>query len=168
MSVNFLDPQIWVAISFILFFAIFGSLLWNKIKKFLDDKILAIKNDIEEAKLLHDEAKKLLSSETIKYQALDGEINKIINVSRKESNDLLIENKKRIELEIANLEKSSNDKIKMLEQQIIIEIKEAVSKEAINLVIKKLKTNMNERVSSIVLDDSQEEIKKSLKNIDQL
>ena len=168
MNLNFLDPQIWVAISFILFFAIFGSLLWNKIKKFLDDKILAIKNDIEEAKLLHDEAKKLLSSETIKYQALDGEINKIINVSKKESNDLLIENKKRIELEIANLEKSSNDKIKMLEQQIIIEIKEAVSKEAINLVIKKLKTNMNERVSSIVLDDSQEEIKKSLKNIDQL
>tara|TARA_B100000575_G_scaffold280498_1_gene270062 strand:+ start:953 stop:1459 length:507 start_codon:yes stop_codon:yes gene_type:complete len=168
MSVNFLDPQIWVAISFILFFALFGSMLWNKIKKFLDDKILDIKNDIEEAKLLHDEAKKLLSSETIKYQALDGEINKIINVSKKESNDLLIENKKRIELEIANLEKSSNDKIKMLEQQIIIEIKEAVSKEAINLVIKKLKTNMNERVSSIVLDDSQEEIKKSLKNIDQL
>ena len=36
------------------------------------------------------------------------------------------------------------------------------------LVIKKLKTNMNERVSSIVLDASQEEIKKSLKNIDQL
>jgi len=168
VSVNFLDPQIWVAISFILFFALFGSMLWNKIKKFLDDKILDIKNDIEEAKLLHDEAKKLLSSETIKYQALDGEINKIINVSKKESNDLLIENKKRIELEIANLEKSSNDKIKMLEQQIIIEIKEAVSKEAINLVIKKLKTNMNERVSSIVLDDSQEEIKKSLKNIDQL
>ncbi len=168
MSVNFLDPQIWVAISFILFFALFGSMLWNKIKKFLDDKILDIKNDIEEAKMLHDEAKKLLSSETIKYQALDGEINKIINVSKKESNDLLIENKKRIELEIANLEKSSNDKIKMLEQQIIIEIKEAVSKEAINLVIKKLKTNMNERVSSIVLDDSQEEIKKSLKNIDQL
>ena len=168
MSVNFLDPQIWVAISFILFFALFGSMLWNKIKKFLDDKILDIKNDIEEAKLLHDEAKKLLSSETIKYQALDGEINKIINVSKKESNDLLIENKKRIELEIANLEKSSNDKIKMLEQQIIIEIKEAVSKEAINLVIKKLKTNMNERVSSIVLDASQEEIKKSLKNIDQL
>ena len=168
MNLNFLDPQIWVAISFILFFAIFGSLLWNKIKKFLDDKILAIKNDIEEAKLLHDEAKKLLSSETIKYQALDGEINKIINVSKKESNDLLIENKKRIELEIANLEKSSNEKIKMLEQQIIVEIKEAVSKEAINLVIKKLKTNMNERVSSIVLDASQEEIKKSLKNIDQL
>ena len=104
MNLNFLDPQIWVAISFILFFAIFGSLLWNKIKKFLDDKILAIKNDIEEAKLLHDEAKKLLSSETIKYQALDNEIKRIINVSKKESNDLLIENKKRIELEIANLE----------------------------------------------------------------
>lgn len=168
MNLNFLDPQIWVAISFILFFALFGSMLWNKIKKFLDDKILDIKNDIEEAKLLHDEAKKLLSSETIKYQALDNEIKRIINVSKKESNDLLIENKKRIELEIANLEKSSNEKIKMLEQQIIVEIKEAVSKEAINLVIKKLKTNMNERVSSIVLDASQEEIKKSLKNIDQL
>ena len=50
MKIDFSDPQIWVAISFILFFLLFGNLLWKKFSGFLDNKILAIKNEIDEAK----------------------------------------------------------------------------------------------------------------------
>ena len=50
MKFDFSDPQIWVAISFILFFLLFGKILWKKFSSFLDNKILEIKNDIDEAK----------------------------------------------------------------------------------------------------------------------
>ena len=55
MKIDFSDPQIWVAISFILFFLFFGKVNMEKIFRFLDNKILEIKNDIDEAKNLHNE-----------------------------------------------------------------------------------------------------------------
>ena len=50
MKIDFTDPQIWVAISFILFFLFFGKLIWKKLTGFLDAKIIEIKNEIDEAK----------------------------------------------------------------------------------------------------------------------
>ena len=71
MKFDFSDPQIWVAISFILFFLFLVKLIWKKFSSFLDNKILEIKNDIDEAKKLHNEAKDLLAAETKKMQDLD-------------------------------------------------------------------------------------------------
>ena len=52
--INFNDPQIWVAISFLLFFIIFGSFMWKKLSTFLDSKINAISEEIRVANNLHE------------------------------------------------------------------------------------------------------------------
>ena len=59
--INLNDPQIWVAASFLLFFVIFGSVIWKKFSNFLDNKINDISKEILEASNLHQEAKNLLS-----------------------------------------------------------------------------------------------------------
>ena len=61
--INLNDPQIWVALSFLLFFVIFGSLIWKKFSNFLDKKINDISQEILVASNLHQEAKNLLSEE---------------------------------------------------------------------------------------------------------
>jgi F-type H+-transporting ATPase subunit b len=76
--INLNDPQIWVAVSFLLFFIIFGSLIWKKFSNFLDNKINDIREEILEANNLHQEAKTLLSQEKKRLQGLDNEINTII------------------------------------------------------------------------------------------
>ena len=68
MKIDFSDPQIWVAISFILFFLLFGKFIWKKFSSFLDNKILEIKNEIDEAKKLHNEAKDLLAKKQKKFR----------------------------------------------------------------------------------------------------
>ena len=65
MNIDFTYPQIWVAVSFILFFIFFGKLAWKQLSKFLDNKILEIKNEINEAQKLHKDAKDLLVFEKI-------------------------------------------------------------------------------------------------------
>ena len=77
--INLNDPQIWVAVSFVLFFIIFGGLLWKKFSNFLDNKINDISEEILVASNLHQEAKNLLSEEKKKLQGLDNEINIIFS-----------------------------------------------------------------------------------------
>ena len=81
--INLNDPQIWVAASFLLFFFIFGSLIWKKFSNFLDNKIRAISEEILVASNLHQEAKKLLSEEKKRLQGLDNEIIFIMKVKKK-------------------------------------------------------------------------------------
>ena len=119
MKINFTDPQIWVAISFILFFLLFGKLIWKKLVSFLDTKILEIKEEIDEAKKLHHEAKELLSEETKKIQDLDLEIKEIIDNSKNKSYEILQQNTSKIEAQIALLEKDALEKIKVIQNQAI-------------------------------------------------
>ena len=108
MKFDFSDPQIWVAISFI-FFLFFGKIL-EKTLKFLDGKILEIKNEIDEAKKLHNEAKDLLAAENKKIQDLDLVLKEIIDNSKNKSYEILRENTKKIEVQIELLEKEAMQK----------------------------------------------------------
>ena len=92
MKVDFTDPQIWVAISFILFFLIFGKIIWKQLSGFLDNKILEIKHEINQAQQLHKDAKELLAIESKKAQDLDLIIKDIIDESKNKSYEILLEN----------------------------------------------------------------------------
>ena len=105
--INFSDPQIWVAISFILFFVLFGNIVWKNFSKFLDNKIENISNEIKSANNLHKEAKDLLSEEIKKFQSIDNEIKIILEEGKLQSQNLFNANKSKINAEIEKLEKSS-------------------------------------------------------------
>ena len=94
--IDFNDPQIWVALSFLLFFIIFGSLVWKKFSNFLDNKINDINEEILVASNLHQEAKSLLSEEKKKIQGLDNEINTIIEEGKLKAQNLYNESKDKI------------------------------------------------------------------------
>ena len=159
---NFNDPQLWVAISFILFFTLFGRFIWKKFNGFLDGKINEIKEEIVEANKLHDEARSLLSSETKKFQELENNINDIINQGKIDSQKLYLENKERIDNEIKKLEQASLDKIAYLEKQVVVEMRDRITKLAIkyteDFLIKQ--SEANSQISSI--EDSLSEVHSAL------
>ena len=132
MVINFLDPQIWVAISFIVFFLIFGKIIWTKLSSFLENKINLINDEIKEAQDLHAEAVSLLTEEKKKAQDLENQIKKIMENGKMQASELVEENKIKINSEIANLERSCNDKIKLMEQEILNELKSKVIDKALN------------------------------------
>ena len=162
--INLNDPQIWVAVSFILFFIIFGSLLWKKFSNFLDNKINDIREEILVASNLHQEAKNLLSEEKKRLQGLDSEINIIIEEGKLKAQNLYNESKEKINKEIMKLEKSAKEKIKYLENEAVIEIQNKISKHSIKLTEKFLEETLSKEDHSEMISSSINELEKTLAN----
>ena len=160
--INLNDPQIWVAVSFLLFFIIFGSSIWKKISSFLDNKINAISEEITLASNLHQEAKDLLSEEMKKFQGLDNEINIIIEQGQIKAQNLYNDSKEKVNKEIEKMEKSSIEKLNYLENQAIKEIQYKISDNAIKLTEKFLEKNLNKANHSEIFDNSIKELETTL------
>lgn len=160
--INLNDPQIWVAVSFLLFFIIFGSLLWKKFSNFLDNKINDINEEILVASNLHQEAKNLLSEEKKKLQGLDNEINIIIEEGQLKAQNLYNESKEKINKEIMKLEKSAKEKIKYLENEAVIEIQNKITKHSMKLTEKFLEETLSKEDHSEMISNSINELEKTL------
>ncbi len=162
MKIDFTDPQIWVAISFLLFFLLFGKLIWKKLASFLDTKVLEIKNEIDEAKKLHNDAKELLAEETKKIQDLDLVLKDIIDNSKNKSYEILQENTNKIEAQIELLEKDASEKIKVIQNQAIEEIKLDIISRATMISEKVLRDKLSDSNQHLIMEDSVESTKKIL------
>ena len=162
MNIDFSDPQIWVAVSFLLFFVLFGKLIWKQLSSFLDNKILEIKNQIDEAQKLHKDAKDLLASESKKTQDLELVIKEIIDNSKNKSYEILQENKKKIETQIQILEKESLEKIKLIQTQAIEEIKIDIVDKASSIAENVVKNKLSEKNQQDIMQASLEQTKNIL------
>ena len=160
--INLNDPQIWVAVSFLLFFIIFGSLLWNKFSNFLDNKISDISEEILVASNLHQEAKNLLSQEKKRLQGLDNEIRIIIEEGKLKAQNLYNENKEKINKEVMKLEKSAKEKIKYLENEAVIEIQNRISEHTIKLTKEFLEETLSKEDHAEMISNSIKELEKTL------
>ena len=160
--INLNDPQIWVAVSFLLFFIIFGRLIWKKFSNFLDNKINDISEEILVASNLHKEAKNLLSEEKKRLQGLDNEINIIIEEGKLKAQNLYNESREKINKEIMKLEKSAKEKLKYLENEAVIEIQNKISKHSIKLTEKFLEETLSKEDHSEMINNSINEVEKTL------
>ena len=160
--INLNDPQIWVAVSFFLFFIIFGSFIWKKFSNFLDNKIKDINEEILTASNLHQEAKSLLAEEKKKLQGIDNEINIIMEEGKLKAQNLYNESKEKINKEIMKLEKSAKDKIKYLEKEAVIEIQNKISEHSIELTEKFLAETLSKEDHAEMINNSIKELEKTL------
>ena len=160
--INLNDPQIWVAVSFLLFFIIFGSFIWKKLSYFLDNKINDISEEISMASNLHQEAKKLLSEEKKKLQGLDDEINIIIEEGKLKAQKLYNESKEKVDKEIIKLEKSAKEKIVYLENEAIVEIQNKISEHTIKLTKEFLEKTLSKEDHAEMISNSLIELEKTL------
>ena len=124
-----IDATFWVAISFIIFFVVLIYLkIPQKISEVLNKLILDIKNEIEESEKLRSESKILLDNAQNKLDSAQSESKKILEQTKKESDELVIEMNDKFY-------KSSEIK-KNLGENKIIQMKEAALKEIKNVSIK--------------------------------
>src|SRR5262245_35896477 len=67
----FAEPRNWVIIAFVLFFVIFGRMLWSALAAMLDDRAVKVKAELDEAARLRREAEAMLrDAETQRAEAL--------------------------------------------------------------------------------------------------
>ena len=159
-----IDATFWVAVSFFIFI---GLLIYfkipNRVETALNEKILILKNQIQDAEKLKDEAKNILSDNEKRLSNSKNEIKSLIKKSNEEveQNILKVNNDFHKMMEIKKL--NSELKIKQMKVQTIKEIKNASVKIAIMSVEKLIKNSMDKSKLDKIYMDSIEETKLALK-----
>ena len=159
-----IDATFWVMISF---FAFVGLLIYfkipQKIKTTLDENINNIKNQINEAEKLKEDAKNILTEHEKKISNSKTEVKQMINRANEEAEKNVIKTNKDFHNLMESRKKSAEERIKQLKNQALKDIKNASVKIAIESVEKLIKNSLDKSKLDKIFSSSVEETKLALK-----
>ena len=159
-----LDATFWVTISFFIFL---GILIYfkipQKIKNLLDQNILTIRNQINEAEKLKEDAKNILIEHEKKISNSKREVQNMIDKANEEAEKNVIRVNKEFYRVMENRKKNAEEKIKQLKNQATRDIKNASVKIALESVEKLIKNSLDKSKLDKIYSSSIEETKLALK-----
>ena len=159
-----LDATFWVTISFFIFL---GILIYfkipQKIKNLLDQSILTIRNQINEAEKLKEDAKNILIEHEKKISNSKKEVQNMIDKANEEAEKNVIRTNQEFYRVMENRKKNVEEKIKQLKNQATKDIKNASVKIAIESVEKLIKNSLDKSKLDKIYSSSIEETKLALK-----
>ncbi len=159
-----LDSAFWVAISFIIFLGILVYLkIPEKIKLLLNESIENIKNQINEAEKLKEDAKNILTDNESKISKSKTEVANMINKASELAEKNIIKKNEEFHNLMESRKKNAEERIKQLKNQAIKDIKNASVKIAIESVEKLLKNSLDKSKLDKIYASSIEETKIALK-----
>ena len=159
-----IDATFWVTISFLIFI---GILIYfkipQKIKGLLEENILNIKNQINEAEKLKEDAKNILTEHEKKISNTKNEVKAMINKANEEADKNVIRTNKEFHNLMENRKKNAEERIRQLKIQAIKDIKNASVKIGIESVEKLIKNSLDKSKLDKIYSSSIEETKLALK-----
>ncbi len=159
-----IDATFWVTVSFFIFL---GILIYfkvpQKIKDLLEANILNIKNQIDEAEKLKEDAKNILTEQERKISNSKNEVERMINKANEEAENNIIKTNEKFHNIMENRKRNAEERIKQLKNQAIKDIKNASISIAIESVEKLLKNSLDKSKLDKIYASSIEETKLALK-----
>ncbi len=159
-----IDATFWVTISFLIFF---GILIYfkipQKIKETLEQNILNIQSQINEAEKLKEDAKNILTEHEKKISNSKNEVKEMIDKANEEAEKNVIRVNKEFHNLIENRKKNAEERIRQLKNQAEKDIKNASVKIAIESVEKLIKNSLDRSKLDKIYSSSIEETKLALK-----
>ena len=159
-----IDATFWVMVSFFLFI---GLLIYfqipQKIKSSLDENIGGIKNQIDEADKLKEDAKNILTEHEKKISNSKAEVELLINKANEQAEKNIIKTNQNFHNLMDNRKKNAEERIKQLKNQALKDIKNTSVKIAIESVEKLLKNSLDKSKLDKIYTSSIEETKLALK-----
>ena len=159
-----IDATFWVMVSFFLFI---GLLIYfqipQKIKSSLDENIGGIKNQIDEADKLKEDAKNILTEHEKEISNSKAEVKLMISKANEEAEKNVIKTNQNFHNLMDNRKKNAEERIKQLKNQALKDIKNTSVKIAIKSVEKLLKNSLDKSKLDKIYTSSIEETKLALK-----
>ena len=160
-----IDATFWVAVSFLIFVGlIFYLKVPQKIGQSLEESIKKIKEEIDNAETLKDEAKNILSEYESKVSKSKEEIKNLIQRAEKQAESNIIKTNEEFHNIIENRKKAAEEKIKQMKTQAIKDVKNSSVDIAIRSVEKIIKNSIDKKKLDKIYISSIDEAKKILKN----
>ena len=158
-----IDASFWVAVSFLIFL---GVLIYfkipEKIKNVLEENISKIKNQINEAENLKEEAKDILIEHEKKISNSKSEVKLMIDKANDESEKNTIRTNEEFHNLMENRKRNAEERIRQMKGQAIKDIKNTSIKIAIESVEKLLKNSIDKSKLDKIYLSSIEETKLAL------
>lgn len=155
----FQDPEFWVGIGTLIFFAI---LLWQRVPAIvaaaLDARAAAIAKELEDARRLREEAESLLADYKKKHAAAEQEASSIVSEAKAEAARYGAEAQAAIKAQIARRAKQAEDKIAQAEAQAVAELRALAADAAIAAAEKLIAARLDDKRSADLLKRAIEEI----------
>ena len=159
-----IDATFWVMVSFFLFI---GLLIYfqipQKIKNTLEENISSIKNQIDEANKLKEDAKNILIEHEKKISNSKNEVKEMLDKANDEAEKNVIRINKDFYNLMENRKKNAEERIRQLKNQAEKDIKNASVKIAIESVEKLIKNSLDKSKLDKIYSSSIEETKLALK-----
>ena len=159
-----IDATFWVMISFFVFI---GLLVYfkipQKIKITLNQNISNIKNQIDEADKLKEDAKNILTEHEKKISNSKAEVKQMISRANEEAEKIVIKTNQDFHNLMDSRKKNAEEKIKQLKNQALKDIKNASVKIALQSVEKLIKNSLDKSKLDKIYSSSIEETKLALK-----
>ncbi|MEC7136906.1 MAG: ATPase [Pseudomonadota bacterium] len=159
-----IDATFWVMISFFVFI---GLLIYfkipQKVKTALDENINSIKNQIDEADKLKEDAKNILTEHEKKISNSKAEVKLMIDKANDEAEKNVIKTNRDFHSLMETRKKNVEERIKQLKNQALKDIKNASVKIAIDSVEKLIKNSLDKSKLDKIYSSSIEETKLALK-----
>ena len=148
------DAKFWTAVAFVIFIVLTFKPVKSILIKGLDEKIKLIKNNINNAENIENDAKKLLSDLKISEKNLNEKIDEFNKSTKTKIENLEKEMSSKLEQQINRKKELNELKIKQLEQEASEEIKDKTSYFAIRIVKNYLENKLDEKSKDKIFQDS--------------
>jgi F-type H+-transporting ATPase subunit b len=146
----FAQPETWVAIAFVLLFALFAYLGIHKtVLTALDHRAQRIKAELDDARRLREEAAKLLGEYQTRRASAEREAQDIIANAKAEAERIAVESKAKLEDFVARRTKTAESKIALAEAQALADVRAA----AANAAVAAASTILSQSVKGPVADE---------------
>jgi F-type H+-transporting ATPase subunit b len=155
-------PEFWVAVGFIVLVLLISGKGWAAIKTGLDDRAERIRNSLEEATRLREEAQHLLAEYQRKQRDAAKEIDDLLAAARAEAERSTVNAQAALEASVKRREQLAIDKIAQAEADAIQAVRNTAVDVAIAATRKLLTGKMNQAAAAGLVDKAIAELPQKL------
>ena len=146
----FEDPETWVAIAFVILMGVFAWLgVHRTVLTALDHRADRIKNELDDARRLKDEAAKVLAEYKAKRATAEREADEIVANAKAEAERIASDAKAKMEDFVARRTKTAESKIALAEAQALADVRAAAADAAVQAA----STILSQSVKGSLADD---------------
>jgi F-type H+-transporting ATPase subunit b len=156
------NPHLWVNIGLLVFIVLAGPKLWKALTSMLDQRSLRIKNSLDEAQKLRDEAQALLNEYQRRQKAAAKEAEGIIAAAKELAEHQTRDAMVTLEASMARREKLALEKIAQAEAHATAEVRREAVEVATAATRKLLAQVLTDARSTALVDQSIKELDRKL------
>jgi F-type H+-transporting ATPase subunit b len=156
------NPHLWVNIGLLIFIVVAGPKLWKALTSVLDQRSLRIKNSLDEAQKLRDEAQALLNEYQRRQKEAAKEAEGIVAAARELAEHHTKDAMAALEASMARREKLALEKIAQAEAQAAAEVRREAVEVATAAARKLLAQALTDERSTALIDQSIKELDRKL------